>query len=204
MADERTTVDFIQMKDGTAEEYAFLMRHESAFAADTADRILTDLRALDDGISGYRISRLDHSLQSAARAEADGADVDWVVSALLHDIGDTLAPYNHSQLAAAVIEPYVREECTWVVRHHGAFQMIYYGHHVGLDPNARDRYRDSPHYQACVDFCERWDQASFDPDYPTPGLDHFEPMVREVFAREAWDPAVIAEGVQKPLHQPAG
>lgn len=200
MGDERTAVDFVRMKDGTAEEYAFLQREEAAYAAGTAERVLAGLRALEDSMGGYRVSRLGHSLQSAARAEREGADTDWIVSALLHDIGDALAPHNHSQIAAAVIEPYVREECSWVVRHHGAFQMIYYGHFVGLDPDARDRYRGNPNYPACVDFCERWDQASFDPDYATPPLDHFAPLVREVFARDAWDPAVIRKGARMPLY----
>lgn len=200
MRDQRTAVDFVRMKDGTAEDYAFLQREEAAFAAGTAGRVLAGLRALEDSMGGYRVSRLGHSLQSAARAERDGADIDWIVSALLHDIGDALAPHNHSQFAAAVIEPYVREECSWVVRHHGAFQTIYYGHFVGLDPDARERYRDSPHYPTCVEFCERWDQASFDPDYDTPPLEHFAPRVREVFARTAWDPAVIRAGVRLPLH----
>ncbi len=199
MLDERTAVDFVRMKDGTAEEYAFLQREEAAFAAGTAERVLAGLRALEDSMGGYRVSRLDHSLQSAARAERDGADIDWIFSALLHDIGDALAPHNHSQLAASVVEPYVREECSWVVRHHGAFQMIYYGHYIGLDSHARERYRGNPHYPACVEFCERWDQASFDPDYDTPPLEHFAPMVREVFARDAWDSAVIGKGVQRPL-----
>ena len=199
MLDERTAVDFIRMKDGTAEEYAFLQRQEAAFAAGTAERVLAGLRALENSMGGYRVSRLGHSLQSAARAERDSADIDWIVCALLHDIGDALAPHNHSQLAAAVVEPFVREECSWVVRHHGAFQMIYYGHHIGLDPEARERYCGNTNYRACVAFCERWDQASFDPDYETPPLEHFEPMVREVFARDAWDPAVICKGVQRPL-----
>ncbi len=199
MLDERTAVDFIRMKDGTAEEYAFLQRQEAAFAAGTAERVLAGLRALENSMGGYRVSRLGHSLQSAARAERDSADIDWIVCALLHDIGDALAPHNHSQLAAAIVEPFVREECSWVVRHHGAFQMIYYGYHIGLDPEARARYRDNTNYGACVEFCERWDQASFDPDYDTPPLEHFEPMVREVFARDAWDPAVIRKGVQLPL-----
>ena len=199
MLDERTAVDFIRMKDGTAEEYVFLQRQEAAFAAGTAERVLAGLRALENSMGGYRVSRLGHSLQSAARAERDSADIDWIVCALLHDIGDALAPHNHSQLAAAIVEPFVREECSWVVRHHGAFQMIYYGHHIGLDPEARARYRDDTNYGACVEFCERWDQASFDPDYDTPPLEHFEPMVREVFARDAWDPAVIRKGVQLPL-----
>ncbi|MDR5859284.1 peptidase [Halomonas eurihalina] len=182
-----------QMKDGTREEYVFLERLEDEFNQGLVDRLLRALRHLDNSLSGYRVSRLEHSLQSAARAEADGADEDMIIGALLHDLGDELAPYNHSQLAAAIIRPYVRGEVTWVVHHHGLFQKFYYAHHFGDDPNERDRYRDHPWYQSCVDFCERYDQAAFDPDYPTPPLEHFEPMLRRVFARTPFDPAVIGE-----------
>lgn len=176
-------VRFTQMRDGTFEEYQFLKTLEHAYIAALPDRILGALRELDDGLGGYRVTRLEHSLQSATRAEADGADVDWIVAALVHDIGDTLAPDNHSQMAAAIIRPYVREEVTWVVNMHGLFQQHYYGHHIGLDPDARDAYRDHPWFASCERFCERWDQAAFDPDYPTAPLGHFEPMVREVFTR---------------------
>lgn len=186
-------VAFRQMKDGTREEYVFLERLEDEFNQGLVGRLLRALRHLDNSLSGYRVSRLEHSLQTAARAEADGADEDMVVGALLHDLGDELAPYNHSQLAASIIRPYVRGEVTWVVHHHGLFQKVYYAHHFGEDPNERDRYRDHPWYQSCVDFCERYDQAAFDPDYPTPPLEHFAPMLRRVFARTPFDPAVIGE-----------
>ena len=189
------TVSFTQMKDGTREDYLLLAEHDRAFQTLTADRILAELRRQgDESIEGYKITRLQHGLQSAARAEADGADIDWVVGALLHDIGDGLAPQNHDRMAAEVIRPFVRWDVSWVVEHHGIFQMLYYGHHYGWDANARERFRDHPCFQLCADFCERWDQASFDPAYPTPTLEHFEPMVREVFARKAYDPAVIREG----------
>ena len=186
-------VAFRQMKDGTREEYLFLDRLEETFNQGLVDRLLRALRNLENTLSGYQVTRLEHSLQSAARAEADGADEDMVIGALLHDLGDELAPYNHSQLAAAIIRPYVRAEVTWVVRHHGLFQKDYYAHHFGDDPHERDRYRDHPWYQSCVDFCERYDQAAFDPDYPTPPLEHFEPMLRRVFSRTPFDPAVIGE-----------
>ncbi|WP_168011946.1 HD domain-containing protein [Halomonas salinarum] len=190
-------VAFRQMKDGTREEYVFLERLEDEFNQGLVDRLLRALRHLDNSLSGYRVSRLEHSLQTAARAEADGADDDMVVGALLHDLGDELAPYNHSQLAASIIRPYVRGEVTWVVHHHGLFQKVYYAHHFGENPNERDRYRGHPWYQSCVDFCERYDQAAFDPDYPTPPLEHFEPMLRRVFARTPFDPVVI--GKELPL-----
>ncbi len=184
-------VQFTQMKDGTREEYEFLHEQEREYIDALPDRILDGLRQLGDGMGGYRVTRLEHSLQSATRAEADGADVDWVVAALVHDIGDGLAPANHSQLAAAILRPYVRDEVTWVVHMHGLFQQHYYGHHIGLDPDARDAYRDHPWFDSCVRFCERWDQAAFDPDFPTKPLSYFEPMVREVFTRPAFDGAPV-------------
>jgi predicted HD phosphohydrolase len=183
------TVAFRAMKDGTPGDYALLHDHENAFRDALPDRLLAALRRMDDGLGGYQVSRFTHSLQTATRAEVDGADVEWVVAALLHDLGDELAPDNHGQLAAAILRPYVRAEVTWVVRMHGAFQMVYYGHHVGLDPNARDAYAGHDWYQSCVEFCERWDQASFDPDFPTLPLEHFEPALRAVFSRAPFDPA---------------
>jgi len=192
------TVSFTRMSDGTKADYDLLAREEEKFVAGLADRILDHLKQLDQSAGGYQISRLDHSLQSATRAEDDGADLDWVVTALLHDIGDMLAPMNHDTMTAAILAPYVREECSWTLRHHGLFQLKYYGAHVGQDPDGRDKYRDHPNYAACVAFCERWDQTSFDPAYPTRPLEHFAPMVRQVFARTAWDPAVIQDGVRVP------
>ena len=116
------------------------------------------------------------------------------MSALLHDIGDGLAPQNHDKFAAEIIRPFVRDECTWVVEHHGLFQTYYFGHFYDWDRNARDTHKDHPCYQTCVDFCERWDQSSFDPGYDSEPLDFFAPMVREVFARKAYDPDVVQEG----------
>jgi predicted HD phosphohydrolase len=188
-----TQVAFTQMKDGTKAEYEFLHGFEAQYIAQTPDRIIASLRRLDDGLAGYQVSRYEHSLQSATRAEADGADIEMIVAALIHDVGDELAPENHSQLAAAIIRPYVRAEVTWVVNMHVIFQQLAYGHHVGIDPNARDAYRDHPWFDSCATFCERWDQASFDPTYPTKPLEHFEPMLREVFSRHPFDPAITGE-----------
>src|SRR5699024_4426542 len=186
------TVSFTQMRDGTREDYEFLVRHEQQYKDKLPERILAALQAMDDTLSGDQVTRLEHSLQAAARAEADGADDDMIAGALIHDLGDDLAPENHSRYAATIIQPYVRPEVTWVVRHHGLFQMHYYAHHYGLDPDARERYRAHPHYDACVKFCRDWDQASFDPDYPTPDLDHFAPLVHRVFSREPWQHAADA------------
>jgi predicted HD phosphohydrolase len=193
------TVKFTQMKDGDAADYAFLNAHETEYAARTADRLLAAMVELDKSLSGYKITRLGHSLQCATRAWNDGADLDWVVSALLHDIGDIHAPYNHDEYAAAILRPFVREQCAWVVQAHGDFQMAYYAHHVGGNPNKRDIHRGSPYFEDCAEFCEKWDQTSFDPDYETRPLEFFAPMVREVFARKAYDPAVINKGAREKL-----
>ena len=190
------TVSFTQMKDGTKEDYDLLARHEHAYQRMTPGRVLAELaRQGEETLEGYKITRLEHGLQSATRAEADGADIDWIIGALLHDIGDGLAPQNHDRMSAEVIRPFVRWDVAWVVEHHGIFQMIYFAHHYGWDRNARDQFRDHPCFDSCAAFCERWDQASFDPDYPSKPLEHFEPMVREVFSRKAYDAAIIQEGV---------
>lgn len=185
------TVSFTKMEQGTKEDYAFLARHEAAFCKALPARILNALENLRNSHSGYKIDRLDHSLQTATRAENDGADIDWIVSALVHDLGDDLAPLNHDSLAAAILKPYVREECSWVVKHHGIFQYKYYADKIGLDPEARQKYADHPYYNAAVKFCEDWDQTSFDPDFKTRPLSHFRPLIETVFTRPAWDPKIM-------------
>ncbi len=188
-------VSFAHMADGTRDEYLLLQRLEKPHLAGTAGRVLRELRRqADETFEGYRITRLDHALQSATRAWRDGADEDWIVAALLHDIGDGLAPQNHDRFAAELLRPFVRDECAWVVAHHGAFQMVYYAEHYGWNPLEREKYRDSPFYPACVAFCHRWDQCSFDPDYPTEALERFAPLVERVFARHAYDEAVLQTG----------
>jgi len=186
-------VAFTQMKDGTAEEYQFLQALEHDYIRGLPDRLLTALEGLGDSLQGYQVSRLEHSLQSATRAEADGADIDMVVAALVHDIGDALAPENHSQMAAAILRPYVRAEVTWVIEMHGLFQMKYYAHHYGNNPDGYLAHAGHPWFESCKRFCELYDQAAFDPAYPTKPLAYFAPMLREVFGRKAFDPKVIQE-----------
>ena len=193
-ADAAAVVSFTAMEDGTAADYALLDRFERAHAAGLGDRILATLARLDDSLDGYRVTRLQHSLQSATRARRDGADTDWVVAALVHDIGDELAPYNHAEYAAAVLRPYVREEVAWVVEQHGVFQSWYFAHHLGGDRNRRDAYADHPSAPLCAEFCARWDQSSFDPDFPTDPLESFADEVRDVFSRPAHDRRFTAAG----------
>ena len=180
-------VSFTEMKNGTKKDYIFLDKHEKNFASKTADRLLNFMSRLTETLEGYQISRLEHSLQSATRAYNNGETEEMIVAALLHDIGDGLAVFNHSQFAASILRPYVSEKVYWIVKHHGVFQNYYYAHHIGKDRNARDRYKDSPYYQATVDFCEKWDQASFDPNYESFPLEYFEPMVKRIFAKPIHD-----------------
>jgi predicted HD phosphohydrolase len=194
------SVDFTEMKNGTKEEYLFLRDLEVEHNRGAADRVLRELEfQAQETLPGYKITRLEHALQAATRAFREGADVDWVVGAVLHDIGDGLAPQNHDHFAAEIIRPFLREEVVWTVEHHGTFQMVYYAHHYGWDQFEREKYKASPYYQSCVDFCERWDQASFDPGYPSEPLSFFAPMVHEAFARKAYDPAVIQKGLVRGL-----
>ena len=190
------TVAFTQMKDGTAEDYQFLHVLENEYIQALPDRLLLALGRLGDSIQGYQVSRLEHSLQSATRAEADGADIEMVVAALLHDLGDELAPENHSQLAASIVRPYVRAEVTWIVEMHGLFQMKYYAQHYGRDPDGHLAFKEHPWYDACWRFCERYDQSAFDPAYRSKPLAHFAPKVRAVFSRKPFDPAILREPVR--------
>lgn len=185
-----TRATFTRMQDGTAEDYAVVEAAEVEFTRGLPDRILAAVEALGDaGLGGYAVTRLEHSLQSATRALRDGRDTDYVVAALVHDIGDELAPYAHGSYAASVLRPYVSEKLVWIVEHHPVFQMYYYAPHMGGEKNARDRYRDHPWFDDTVEFCEKYDENCFDPEYDSLTLDDFAPLVREVFSREPFSKA---------------
>ncbi|MFZ1743145.1 MAG: HD domain-containing protein [Pontixanthobacter sp.] len=177
------SAQFHEMKQGTAEDWAIISKHFMEFAADVADRVLAHLRLLEGDYGGFPICRLAHSLQTATRAHRDGRGESYVVMALLHDIGDTLGTYNHPDVGAAIIKPFVSEEEHWICQNHGAFQGYYYFHFIGMDQNARDKFRGNPYFDACQEFCEKYDQAAFDPNYDSEPLEFFEPMLRRVMAR---------------------
>ena len=179
-------VSFTRMEDGTKEEYELLERMEHQLHTDYVDRLLEWVQ-WNEGDTGYRISRFEHSLQSASRAYRDGKDEEFVVCCLFHDIGDLFSPYNHSQVAADMLRPYISEKNYWIIRHHGLFQGYYYFHYFGGDRNARDRYKDHPWYDDTVEFCARYDQNCFDPDYESLPLEFFEPMARRVIATRRHD-----------------
>jgi predicted HD phosphohydrolase len=176
------TVNFTRMEDGTEEEYQFLDALEEEYKADLADRLINALSLLQHSLSGYRISRLDHVLQGATRAYRADESEEMILSVLLHDIGDELAPYSHSEMAAAILRPFVSEKLYWIVKHHGLFQMYYYAHFCGGDRNARNKFKEHRWYQDAIDFCQNYDQNCFDPDYDSESLEFFEPLLRKLVA----------------------
>jgi len=186
VAPAKRTVSYIRMEDGTAEDYALVGELAKPFIAATVERVLAYLPQLRHSYEGDQVDRYEHSLQTATRAFRDGADDETVTAALLHDIGDILAPENHSDFAAALLQPYVSRTTHWVVQHHGIFQGYYYFHHYGKDRNAREQFRGHPAFEKTLEFCAKWDQAAFDPNYDTMPLSAFEPILRRVFARPAW------------------
>jgi len=179
-------VKFKQMKDGSKEDYLLLDSHEKKYIKGTADRIISFMSGLNNSLEGYQISRLEHSLQTATRALNDKADDEMIVAALLHDIGDELAPLNHSEYAAAVLKPYVSEKTYWIIEKHGEFQMYYYAHHLNGNKNQRDKYKGHKYYQDTLNFCENWDQKSFDPNFKSLTLKDFDPYVKKIFSKKPY------------------
>jgi len=182
-------VSFTKMEDGTAEEYAFLDTLEDQYKAALPTRLIETLRGLSVGLSGYQISRLDHSLQGATRAHRAGEDLELVMAILFHDIGDELAVYSHSEMAAAILRPFVSEKIYWIIKHHGVFQMYYYAHHCGGDRNTREMFNDSLWYEDAIHFCHEYDQNCFDPAYDTESLEFFIPMIESFFSAPRTDDA---------------
>lgn len=173
---------FHDMAESTVEDWNLIMTNLKEFSPQGGKRVLDHLRLLDGDFGGFPVDRLTHCLQTATRAHLDGRDEDYVVMALLHDIGDTLGAYNHPDIAAAIIKPFVSEELHWITQHHGIFQGVNFFHHIGLDRDMREKFRGHEHFDACAEFIEKYDCPAFDPNYDTAPLSFFEPMVMKLFA----------------------
>ncbi|HVU72442.1 MAG TPA: HD domain-containing protein [Mycobacteriales bacterium] len=172
---------FHAMDEGTQEDWQAIAQNLLPFGAGLPDRILGQMRLLGDDHGGFAVDRLTHCLQTAARAEKAGRSDEYVLCALIHDIGDTLGPWNHAEHAAAVLRPFVEPDLHWMVERHADFQGYYFFHFLGQDRDRRERYRDQPElFDLTAEFCAEYDQNSFDPGYPTPPLEHFEPLVRQL------------------------
>ncbi|MEQ9333734.1 peptidase [Thalassobaculum sp.] len=187
MATIRDHVRFTDLKDASPEDIRMLARNEAEIQrTEMADHVLAQLRLMDGANAGFQVDRLQHSLQTATRAwRADPADEEMILCALLHDIGELMAPVDHPSFAAAIVRPYVSEENTWMVLMHGVFQGYYYWQHLGRDNTQREAYRGHPAFERTALFCERYDAPAFDPAYDTMPLEAFEPIVRRLLARPA-------------------
>jgi predicted HD phosphohydrolase len=174
--------EFNAMTEGTKEDWDRIAAAALEFYPGLTDRVLDHLRLLGGDFGGFKVDRLTHSLQTATRAARAGRDDDYVACALLHDIGDTLATFNHPDVAAAIVKPFVSDGYHWMVEKHGIFQGYYFFHHLGLDRNLRDQFAGNEYYDLCAEFCEEYDQPAFDPSYPTMPLEEFEPLLRTFFA----------------------
>jgi predicted HD phosphohydrolase len=183
IADEMRTqqATFRSFEESTAEDWALISRQLVVTQSHVADNVLAQLRMLRSDHGGFPVDRLEHSLQTATRAENDGRDEEYVLCALLHDIGDNLAPYNHPSIAAGLLKPFVSEANHWMVEQHGIFQGYYFWHHLGADRNTREQFRGSPYFGYTEEFCAKYDQTAFDPDYVSAPLEHYEPLVRRLF-----------------------
>jgi predicted HD phosphohydrolase len=178
--EERAT--FTTMEASTAADWKIIGSHFLPYASKLPDRVLSHLSLLEGDCGGFAVDRLTHSLQTATLAHRDGRDEEYVVCALLHDIGDTLGTYNHSDIAAAILRPFVSPENFWMVEKHGIFQGYYFFHHLGLDRNVREKFRGQPWFERTAEFCSRYDGPAFDPKADTLPLHYFEKMVRRVLA----------------------
>ena len=183
MNEQVPNATFRSMEESTAEDWQAIGAQFMPFAGGLADRVLTHLKLLDGDYGGFPIDRLQHSLQTATRAHRAGESEPYVVAALLHDIGDTLGSYNHPDIAAAILKPFVDEKTHWMVEHHGVFQGYYFFHYLGMNRDMREAFRGHEHFEDTARFCEQYDQSAFDAAYDSAPLEFFEPMVRRVFER---------------------
>jgi predicted HD phosphohydrolase len=193
--DNTAHASFTHMKDGTAEDWKVIAQSFGEFAKDLPDRIIDHLMLLKGDFGGFPVDRLTHCLQTATRAHRDGKDEEYVVCALLHDIGDTLGSYNHADVAAVLLEPFVSEANYWMVKHHAIFQGYYFFHYLGMDRDMRDDYKDHPHFERTLEFVDKYDSPAFDPEAETLPLSYFEPMLRKVLAQPVRSLYKEAEGV---------
>ena len=174
---------FTKMTQGTQEDYTPIVEAAMIHSEHLPERIIEHLNMLKDDFGGFAVDRYEHCLQTATRAYRDGRDEEYVVCALLHDIGDILAPANHADFAATLLEPYISEKNYWILKHHGIFQGYYFFEHLGLDKDMREQFRGHEHFEYTAQFCHLYDQCAFDKDYESMPLEAFEPMVQKVLAK---------------------
>ena len=185
MTDQATPprASFRSFEESTSDDWMLIMEQRRELEAALATRVLEQFEYLRDDYGGFPVDRLEHSVQTATRAERDGRDDEYVLCALLHDLGDPLTPYNHPDVGAAILKPFVSEANHWMVEHHGIFQGYYFWHHLGMDRDTRDLFDGHEHYEHCATFCSEYDAPAFDPSYNSNSFEHYLPLIREVFGR---------------------
>jgi predicted HD phosphohydrolase len=174
---------FRAMTESTHDEWRLIGRELECFASRLPERLIAHLDLLRGDYGGFPVDRLEHCLQTATRAYQAGRDEEYVACALLHDIGDTLGPYNHANVAAVIVQPFVSEANHWMVEHHAVFQGYYFFHYLGLDRDQREQFRGHPYFEKTEEFCHLFDQVAFDPNFKSMPLKAFEPMLQRVFSR---------------------
>jgi predicted HD phosphohydrolase len=191
---------FTRMEDSTAADWKAIGGEFMQFATKLPDRVITHLRLLENDYGGFPVDRYTHCLQTATRALKDGRDEEYVVCALLHDIGDTLGSYNHADIAASILQPFVSEENHWMVKHHAIFQGYYFFEHIGLNRDLRDNFKSHPAYERTAEFCAVYDNPAFDPKGEALPLSEFEPMLRRVMAQPRQSLYKAATVLKTPEH----
>jgi predicted HD phosphohydrolase len=181
--DAKPRATFRSMEESTAEDWQIIVPEFLRLTSGLAHRVIAHLRLLDGDFGGFPVDRLHHSRLAATLALEAGEDDEYVACALLHDIGDTLGSWNHPDVAAAILRPFVSDANHWMVEKHGVFQGYNFLHHIGMDRNLRDGLREHPLYERTARFVERYDNPAFDPERACLPLEHFVPVVERVFAQ---------------------
>jgi len=189
--ESETRAKFKSFGESTKQDWDNIMVQLQVTQSRVADHIIEQLDYLRHDFGGFPVNRLEHCLQTATLAQRDGRDDEYVLCALIHDIGDNLSPYNHASVAAAILYPVVSAANHWLVEHHGIFQGYYFWQHIGLDKDARDKFRDNQYFDYTAEFCAKYDQVAFDADYKSEPLEHFEPLIRQFFAPRERDGELI-------------
>ncbi len=171
---------FKSFEESTKEDWEQIIPHLAVSQAMVADRVINLMEALEHDHGGFPVHRLEHSLQTATRAERDGQDDEYVFCALIHDIGDTLSPYDHPAIAASIVKPHVSPANHWMVQNHGVFQGYYFWDYIGLDSQAREEFRGHEFFDHTEEFCAKYDQLAFDDSYKSNPLEHYIPLIREI------------------------
>lgn len=192
---EDNRANFRAITQSTQDDWQLIGRELQLFARQLPDRLIAHLKLLQGDHGGFPVDRLEHCLQTATRAYQAGRDEEYVVCALLHDIGDTLGPHNHADIAAAIVQPFVSEENHWIVQHHAIFQGYYFFHYLGLDRDLREKFRGHPHFEKTEEFCRLFDEVAFDRNFKSMPLEAFEPMLQRVF-REPRQSMYVAEAAE--------